>query len=243
MVEAGAREVDRGRRSSRRSRWPTRPSASCAPPSSSCARAVGKPEVVRRRRARDELDAALRRTASTRCSPSTASPASPPPRPRSWRPSCPPVARRRRRGRDGAPHPGRASRSRCIGEERRLAAVQGPLAEQFGDALRSLSDAEQDSKELKSAKRAALYDRIEAELQLPFPARGEAGLDAARRARWVRKAADAVYKQIVRAEDRGREAPPRRPRGRGDPRRSTARSRSRRARTARRSSPAARPRR
>ncbi len=87
--------------------------------------------------------------------------------------------------------------TKMLGEERRQKAVQGPLAEQFWDALRNLSDAEQDSKELKSAKRAALYDRIDAEINLPFPARGEAGLEPLARS-WVRKAADAVYKQIVR---------------------------------------------
>ena len=39
--------------------------------------------------------------------------------------------------------------------------------------------------------------RIEEELQLPFPSRGDAGLDTLARS-WARKAADAVYKQIVR---------------------------------------------
>ena len=40
---------------------------------------------------------------------------------------------------------------------------------------RALTDAEQDSKELKSAKRAALLDQIVAGIELPFPARGEDG--------------------------------------------------------------------
>ena len=68
--------------------------------------------------------------------------------------------------------------------------------------IRALSDAEQDSKELKSAKRQALVERILAELQLPFPARRRGRvLDAARRARAAVKAAiDAIYKQIVRTK-------------------------------------------
>ena len=36
-----------------------------------------------------------------------------------------------------------------------------PVLEQFGDDLRALTDAEQDSKELKSAKRHLLFERIE----------------------------------------------------------------------------------
>ena len=86
---------------------------------------------------------------------------------------------------------------RALAEERALAAVLGPVRDQFGEGLRALSDAEQDSKELKSAKRSALMGRIEEELQLPFPSRGDAGLDTLARS-WARKAADAVYKQIVR---------------------------------------------
>src|SRR4029078_507268 len=44
--------------------------------------------------------------------------------------------------------------------ESREQAVYGPVKEQFGDAIRALTDAEQDSKELKSAKRHALVDQI-----------------------------------------------------------------------------------
>ena len=43
----------------------------------------------------------------------------------------------------------------------RLESVVGPVFEQFGDDLRALTDAEQDSKELKSAKRHLLFERIE----------------------------------------------------------------------------------
>ena len=44
-----------------------------------------------------------------------------------------------------------------LGTEAREAAVYPHVKEQFGDAIRALTDAEQDSKELKSAKRHALY--------------------------------------------------------------------------------------
>ena len=86
---------------------------------------------------------------------------------------------------------------RALGESRRLQAVQGPVSEQFGMALRALSDAEQDSKELKSAKRSVLYGRLDAELELPFPSRSDGVLDPLARS-YARRAADAVYKQIVR---------------------------------------------
>ena len=45
-------------------------------------------------------------------------------------------------------------------ERQRLAAVEGPVREQFESDLRALTDAEQDSKELKSAKRSLLFERI-----------------------------------------------------------------------------------
>src|SRR4029078_11669357 len=65
----------------------------------------------------------------------------------------------------------------AIGEKRRNAAVKSAVEAQFRDALRELSDAEQDSKELKSAKRSALYARIETELQLPLPSRVDGRLE------------------------------------------------------------------
>src|SRR5205823_5275555 len=54
-------------------------------------------------------------------------------------------------------------------EKQRTVAVEGPVREQFGDDLRALTDAEQYPKQLKSAKRHLLFDRITEELQLPFP--------------------------------------------------------------------------
>src|SRR5437016_896630 len=80
-----------------------------------------------------------------------------------------------------------------------------------GEDLKALTDAEQDSKELKSAKRSLLFDRILAEVSLPFPAGDESGLDSLTKS-YVKKAADAIYKDIVRkkiAVDK------RRPDGRG----------------------------
>src|SRR5262249_43323709 len=54
-------------------------------------------------------------------------------------------------------------------EKARMAAVEGPVRDQFEHELRELTDAEQDSKELKSAKRDLLFDRILEEVELPFP--------------------------------------------------------------------------
>src|SRR5262245_32084238 len=45
-------------------------------------------------------------------------------------------------------------------EQHRLEAVVDPVREQFEDDLRALTEAEQDSKELKSAKRQLLFERI-----------------------------------------------------------------------------------
>src|SRR5687768_17601923 len=103
-------------------------------------------------------------------------------------------------------------------EKQRLAAVEGPVREQFGDDLRGLTEAEQDSKELKSAKRHLLFDRIVDSVELPFPV-GPATVDGdapvvkdAVTKSYVKKAAEAVYKDLVRkkiAVDK------RRPDGRG----------------------------
>jgi polyribonucleotide nucleotidyltransferase len=87
-----------------------------------------------------------------------------------------------------------------IADERRAAAVKGLVSEQFGDQIRALSDAEQDSKELKSAKRSALIEAVLANIKLPFGGGGaDGGLDAAT-ASAVKAAVDSVYKQIVRTK-------------------------------------------
>ena len=89
-------------------------------------------------------------------------------------------------------------------ERRRLEAVLAPVREQFEDELRALTDAEQDSKQLKSAKRQLLFDRIIETVALPFPVgpattEGEAPAvkDGLTR-QYVKKAAEAVYKELIR---------------------------------------------
>jgi polyribonucleotide nucleotidyltransferase len=89
-------------------------------------------------------------------------------------------------------------------DRERLAAVEGPVRAQFEDDLRGLTEAEQDSKELRSAKRHLLFDRIEETVELPFPV-GPATVDGDAPAvkdgltrQWVKRAAEAVYKDLVR---------------------------------------------
>src|SRR5690349_12649447 len=98
-------------------------------------------------------------------------------------------------------------------DKQRLVAVEGPVREQFENDLKELTDAEQDSKYLKSRKRGMLYDNIVENVNLPFPVSdGESDEKDATTKAWVKKAADAVYKDIVRkkiAVDK------RRPDGRG----------------------------
>jgi polyribonucleotide nucleotidyltransferase len=102
-------------------------------------------------------------------------------------------------------------------EKQRSTAVEGPMREQFGDELRALTDAEQDSKQLKSAKRQLLFDHINESLKLPFPvgpitAEGEEPAKDSTTRSYIKKAGDAIYKDLVRkkiAVDK------RRPDGRG----------------------------
>jgi polyribonucleotide nucleotidyltransferase len=86
----------------------------------------------------------------------------------------------------------------------RLEAVVEPVREQFEDDLRALTEAEQDSKELKSAKRSLLFERIEEEIQLPFPV-GPTPSDEdapvvkdSMTRQQIKKAAESIYKQLVR---------------------------------------------
>jgi len=89
-------------------------------------------------------------------------------------------------------------------ERTRLEAVLAPLREQFEADLRALTDAEQDSKELKSAKRQLLFDRIIETVTLPFPVGPAVGdgepattKDSLTKT-YVKRAAEAIYKELVR---------------------------------------------
>jgi polyribonucleotide nucleotidyltransferase len=89
-------------------------------------------------------------------------------------------------------------------ERLRLEAVSGPVREQFEDDLRALTEAEQDSKQLKSAKRHLLFERIIETVELSFPVgpatvEGEAPIvkDSLTK-QFVKKAAEAIYKDLVR---------------------------------------------
>jgi polyribonucleotide nucleotidyltransferase len=88
-------------------------------------------------------------------------------------------------------------------EKARLAAVEESVREQFITDLTELTDAEQDSKELRSAKRDLLFDRILEELQLPFPvgpapAEGEPAVKDSITKQYVKRACESVYKDLVR---------------------------------------------
>ncbi|HZC74834.1 MAG TPA: polyribonucleotide nucleotidyltransferase [Gaiellaceae bacterium] len=93
-------------------------------------------------------------------------------------------------------------------EKQRSIAVEGPVREQFGDELKALTDAEQDSKALKSAKRQLLFDRILEEVELPFPVGGAStdpdtgeAVPAAKDSQtksYVKKACESIYKDLVR---------------------------------------------
>jgi polyribonucleotide nucleotidyltransferase len=103
-------------------------------------------------------------------------------------------------------------------ERIRLEAVDGPVREQFEDDLKALTEAEQDPKELKSAKRHLLFDRIEEQVELPFPvapAAGDGDEPAAKDSitrQYIKKSAEAIYKELVR---RKIAVEKRRPDGRG----------------------------
>jgi polyribonucleotide nucleotidyltransferase len=96
----------------------------------------------------------------------------------------------------------RASLSAIL-ERARRELVEQPVREQFADDLRALTEAEQDPKELRSAKRHLLFDRIEEAVELPFPAgpvvvEGEkAPKDSITRA-YIKRAGEAIYKDLVR---------------------------------------------
>ncbi len=83
-------------------------------------------------------------------------------------------------------------------EKQRSTAVEGLVREQFENDLRGLTEAEQDSKELKSAKRHLLFDHIVDNVHLTFPGGGEEGEADALTRSYVRKACESIYKSLVR---------------------------------------------
>jgi len=89
-------------------------------------------------------------------------------------------------------------------ERIRLEAVLQSVRDQFEAELRALTDAEQDSKELRSAKRQLLFDRIIETVELPFPVGPAVGEGEAATTKdsltksYVKKAAEAIYKELVR---------------------------------------------
>ena len=78
----------------------------------------------------------------------------------------------------------------------------GPVGHSSSADLRVLTDAEQDSKELKSRKRDILYARILDEVELPFPvgsgAEDETPVKDTLTKQYVKRAAEAIYKDLVR---------------------------------------------
>ena len=88
-------------------------------------------------------------------------------------------------------------------ETARVGAVRDPLEQQFLSEIQELTDAEQDSKELKSAKRDLLLARVLQELELPFPvgpapAEGDAQVKDSTTKQYVKRAFEGVYKSLVR---------------------------------------------
>src|SRR5205085_830741 len=91
----------------------------------------------------------------------------------------------------------------AILERMRMQLVEQPVREQFESDRRALTEAEQDPKELRSAKRHLLFDRIEEALELPFPAgpvvvEGEKAPKDSITRNYVKRAAEAIYKDLVR---------------------------------------------
>ncbi|CAN5216862.1 hypothetical protein BH09ACT13_BH09ACT13_08050 [soil metagenome] len=88
-------------------------------------------------------------------------------------------------------------------EKAKLAAVEGSVRDQFESELRELTDAEKDSKELRSAKRDLLFETIIEETTLPFPvgptpAEGEPAVKDSMTRQYLKRASETVYKELVR---------------------------------------------
>jgi polyribonucleotide nucleotidyltransferase len=83
-------------------------------------------------------------------------------------------------------------------EKKRSAAAEAPVRAQFEGDLRGLTEAEQDSKELKSAKQHLLYERIIETTDLPFPTSVDGESRDSVTKHYVKKAAESIYKDLVR---------------------------------------------
>jgi polyribonucleotide nucleotidyltransferase len=83
-------------------------------------------------------------------------------------------------------------------EKQRSVATETVVREQFENELRGLTEAEQDSKELKAAKRSLLFEHIVAAVKLPFPTGSEEGEKDSFTQGYVKKACEAIYKSLVR---------------------------------------------
>jgi polyribonucleotide nucleotidyltransferase len=88
-------------------------------------------------------------------------------------------------------------------EKQRSVAVETVVKSSFENELRGLTDAEQDSKELKSAKRNLLFEHIIESVELPFPV-GPATVDGEPVVKdsltkgYIKKACESIYKSLVR---------------------------------------------
>ncbi len=89
-------------------------------------------------------------------------------------------------------------------EKQRSVAVETVVRERFENDLRGLTDAEQDSKELKSAKRNLVFEHIIESVELPFPV-GPATVEGESpqvkdplTKSYVKKACESIYKTLVR---------------------------------------------
>jgi polyribonucleotide nucleotidyltransferase len=88
-------------------------------------------------------------------------------------------------------------------EKQRAVAVETVVREKFENELRGLTDAEQDSKELKSAKRNLLFEHILESVELPFPVGpatvdGEPVVKDSLTKSYVKKGCESIYKSLVR---------------------------------------------
>jgi polyribonucleotide nucleotidyltransferase len=91
----------------------------------------------------------------------------------------------------------------AILEKSRISAVEASLREQFLAEIIELTDAEQDTKELRSAKRDLLLEKIVEGLELPFPmgpapAEGEPPTKDSLTRQYVKRTFEGVYKDVIR---------------------------------------------